>query len=467
MNEVEEKFIDESQIEPRKSLDLRPEKLNRTMWSLAFPAIIENLMGMLVYLADAFIVGWLKDANALAGTMLAGTLFMVTMAPFQGIAVATTSLVARNWGAKEYDKAQRYGNQALCFGLFFGLGLMFVGFLLSDSLFHWFGASEPVIKLGGTYLRIVIITIPLEMLMFIASGIMRGSGDTKSPMYITVTMNVINILLCIILAFGFNLGLIGVAYGSMIAQALGGLFALFMLERGWSHIKLPVRNFFCWNKQLLKELITLAYPVAIERFIGSGAHLIFMKIIAMLGTIAIAAHFIAVRLESLAFMPAFGINVAVMTIVGQSLGARKTDIAELSVRRAMLWTTGFMLGLGIIFVSFAHSIVVLFGATPEVIRLAGLALQISALELPFLSYTMILSGCLRGAGDTKSPLYNMIVCVLLFRFGVVYLFAITFGWGLAGVWLATAIDWFGRTVGLWYVFKRGKWKLIPVSHPTN
>ena len=344
---------------------------------------------------------------------------------------------------------------------------MVIGILLSNKLFHWFGASEPVINLGGKYLRIVMLTIPLEMLMFIANGIMRGSGDTKSPMYITVVMNIINIILCIILAFGYKMGLIGVAYGSMVAQALGGIFALLMLESGWSHIKLPIRNFFCWNKQLIKELIALAYPVALERFIGSGAHLIFMKILAMLGTIAIAGHFIAVRLESLAFMPAFGINVAVMTIVGQSLGARKPEIAELTVKRAMMWTTFFMLGLGLIFVSFAKYIVVLFGATPEVIHLAGIALQISALELPFLSYAMILSGCLRGAGDTRSPLYNMLVCVLLFRFGVVYLFAITFGWGLAGVWLATAVDWLGRTLCLWYIFKRGKWKQIHLKQQTG
>lgn len=321
------------------------------------------------------------------------------------------------------------------------------------------GASESVIKLGGTYFRIVILTIPLEMVMFIANGTMRGSGDTKSPMHITITMNIINLVLCLVLAFGFKMGLIGVAYGSLIAQALGGIFALLMLESGRSHIQLPIRNFFCWNKKLVSELFQLAYPVSIERILASGANLIFMKILTMLGTVAVAAHFIAVRIESLAFMPAFGINVAVMTIVGQSLGAKKPDIGELAVKRAMKWTTFFMLGLGVIFVAFARYMVILFGATPEVIHLAGIAAQISALELPFISYAMILSGCLRGAGDTKSPLYNMLVCVVLFRFGVVYLFAITFHWGLAGVWLATATDWMGRTLGLWYVFKRGKWKL--------
>lgn len=463
MNEVKEKNSDKGQVETHKQLDLRPEKINHTIWSLAYPAIIENLMGMLVYLSDGFVVGWLRNADALAGTLLAGTLFMVIMSPFQGLSVATTSFVARNWGAKEYDRAKSYGKQSLCLGLLFGICVMVIGFLLSSKLFHWIGASESVIRLGGTYFRIVIITIPLEMLMFIANGIMRGSGDTKSPMYITLTMNAINLVLCLVLAFGFKMGLIGVAYGSLVAQALGGIFALLMLESGWSNVKLPIKHFFCWNKQLVVELVNLGYPVAIERVLASGANLIFMRILTMLGTVAVAAHFIAVRIESLAFMPAFGINVAVMTIVGQSLGAKKPDIGELAVKRAMKWTTFFMLGLGAIFVAFARHIVVIFGATPEVIHLAGIAAQISALELPFIAYAMTLSGSLRGAGDTKSPLYNMLVCVVLFRFGVVYLFAIVFHWGLAGVWLATATDWMGRTLGLWFVFKRGKWKQIHVK----
>ncbi|MFB3897550.1 MAG: MATE family efflux transporter [bacterium] len=462
MNEIDEKEESQDQIKPAKHLDLRPEKINKTLWTLAYPAIIENLMGMLVYLSDAFVVGWLKDADALAGTMIAGTIFMVIMSPFQGLSVAATSFVARNWGAKEYDRAKWYGKQSLCLGLYFGVLVMVIGFLLSSKMFHWMGASNEVIRLGGTYFRIVIITVPLEMLMFIANGIMRGAGDTKSPMYITLTMNIINVILCLVLAFGFKMGLVGVAYGSLVAQALGGIFAFLMLESGRSHLKLPIKHFFCWNKQLVSELFQLAYPVSIERLLASGANLIFMKILTMLGTIALAAHFVAVRIESLAFMPAFGINVAVMTIVGQSLGAKKPEIAELAVKRSMKWTTFFMLGLGAIFIAFGRYMVVIFGATPDVIRMAGIAVQIAALELPFIAYAMTLSGSLRGAGDTKSPLYNMLVCIPIFRFGVVYLFAITFHWGLAGVWLATATDWMGRTAGLWYVFRKGKWKLMHV-----
>jgi len=150
----------------------------------------------------------------------------------------------------------------------------------------------------------------------------------------------------------------------------------------------------------------------------------------------------------------------VSTIVGQSLGARLPHIAEMAVRRTLFWASIFTLSLGLIFIIFARYIVIIFGATPDVLHLAGIAIQISALELPFLAFVMILSGCLRGAGDTRSPLYVMLICIPVFRFGVLYLFVMVFGWGLGGVWLATALDWAARFIGLWWIFKRGVWKRI-------
>jgi putative MATE family efflux protein len=284
------------------------------------------------------------------------------------------------------------------------------------------------------------------------------------PMLITATMNVINVLVSVALAFGWGpiprMGMSGVALGTVVARSIGAVLSLAVLVSVRRGIGLVAGNILNLQGKAFSRLWHLGYPAMLDRTLHSVSSLIFIRIVAMLGTTALAAHNIALHVESVAFMPAVGVGAAVAAIVGQSIGARMSHIAELTVKRSLLCSSVFMAALGTIFVVFAPWGVHAFGATPGVLRLAGIALQISALELPFLAFSIILSASLRGAGDTRSPLYVTAVCLVVFRLGGVYLIAIIFGLGLPGVWLATALDWACRSLGLWLFFRRGVWKLL-------
>lgn len=445
-------------------LDLREEALDRTIISLSLPSIIENLMVTAVFFSDALIVGWLRDENALAATVLAGTIMFLVSSPFFAMAIAAASLVSRSWGEHDFGLARKYTGQSLALAFLFSIGTVALALPLADEMIGWMGGAEEVLRLGLIYLRIVLISSLLGLPMFVANSIIRGTGDAKTPMVISLAVNVINIIVSIVLAFGYGpfpvMGVAGVACGTLVARTLGGFCSLGVLAGGGTRLRLPVREFVYWNRTLASRVTRLAFPAMLERFLRSGSQVIFMMIVAVLGTTALAAHNIAGNVESIAFMPALGISSAVSTIVGQAIGARRSHIAEMAVRRTLYGTGLIMIGIGLVFVLFARQGVVVFGATPEVLRLAGIALQISALELPFLAFTMTLAGALRGAGDTKSPVYVMVITIIVFRFGACYLLAIVLGLGLAGVWLATALDWAGRSVGLWWVFKRGVWKVI-------
>ncbi len=463
-----------SSLDSRAYLDLRAESLGKTLFKLAYPAVLENILYMAVYIFDAAIVGWLKDESALAGTMLASSIFMVIGTPFQAISVAVNSLVARSWGAGDKERARLYSRQVLAMGWIFAFIMMGLGYFLAPYLLSWMGGKPEVVRAGTLYFRIVILSLPLQVPLFMSSGILRGTGDTRTPMMITLIMNIFNILLCWLLAFGAGpipaMGLAGVGWGAALAQGLGGMIAFFVLSKGLSTIRIPWKECLAWSNSIIKPIWSLAYPVMIERFFTTGAGLVFMYIIAKLGTTALAAHNVALRIESIAFMPPWGLSVAVATLVGQSLGANRPEIAELTVKKSLLWISYLMAAMAVFFLIFSRQMVIVFGATPEVRWMAGTVLQIAALEMPFIAFFAVLAGCLRGAGDTKSPLYVMTICLLVFRFGVVYLFAITFGWGLPGVWFATALDWMGRSGGLWYIFKQGRWKqvhqkLAPHSSP--
>ena len=462
-----EKFEQEPSVEDisaPKRIDLREEMLNRTLLALAIPAILDHLLHSLVHVSDTLIAGWLHNEVILAAALLGGVISFLSSAPFFALTVAANSLVSRCCGAEKFEKARRYAGQCLSFAFMLAALIVVTGILLAGRLMDWIGAAPDVAPLAAQYLRILLVAALLGSPMWVANAIIRATGDTKTPMKISALTNLINIPLSIVLAFGLGpvpqLGLMGVAWGTVFSRSLGGVVALGVLLNHPRGLKVPFRLFWTWDRSLAADIWRLGAPTLLERIIWNGSYGVFTSIVAKLGTVSLAANNIALHVESLAFMPAFGAAHAVAAYVGQAVGANCSHVADLAVRRALKSTCFLMACLGMLFVLFGKQIAALFGATPEVVGLAGVALQISALEHPLMASGLILSSTLQGAGDTRSPLYVMTACILLFRFGVVYLFAITFGWGLPGVWLATAIDWAGRSIGLWGVFRVGKWRTI-------
>ena len=191
--------------------------------------------------------------------------------------------------------------------------------------------------------------------------------------------------------------------------------------------------------------------------------MLFTRILSSLGTVAVAAHQIALRVESLAFMPGFGMATAAAALVGQALGARQQAIAERGIQRTLMMGGLTMAVLAFSFAAFAPSIVGLFGVQDvEMAALAATAIRVSSLEVFGLCTLMILGGCLRGAGDTRTPMVVTAVGTFFFRVPITYLFAITLGGGLRGLWLATAVDWSMRALVMFALYRRGRWKTVQV-----
>ncbi len=448
----------------REPLDLRERTLSRTLFRLAGPAILENLMFSIVFFADSLIVGWLHSEASLAAAALAGVSMYLANAPFYALAIATSSLVARSWGERAFDTARRYTGLSLLMAAGLSLLILCAAWPASRGIFALLGAAAEVRELGAPYLRIVLLSGLGGLPMIVMNGAIRASGNTRTPMLLTILMNVINVVTSLVLAFGLGpfpaLGLYGVAWGTVLARNAGGLLSLAVLLSSRVGLGMHLRDFGLCHAEYLVRIWRLAMPAMVDRLLHTGAHVAFMRIVALLGTVALAAHNIALHVESLAFMPVVGISTAAVALVGQAIGAGRPNIAEKAVRLSVLWSGLLMLTMGAAFVTLAPTGVRVFGATPDVIRLSGLALQIAALELPFLSFAIVYSSALRGAGDTRSPLWVNVFCLVFFRLAGVYLLGVHLGWGLPGVWLATAIDWAARAAGLWLFFRRGAWKGI-------
>jgi putative MATE family efflux protein len=286
-------------------------------------------------------------------------------------------------------------------------------------------------------------------------------------MYITALMNVLNVLSAFLLIFGWGpvprLELQGAALSTSLARTVGGLVALGVLFSPRSPVRLRLAHVLRWDGRLLWRIMRIALPNVAETIISRLGFILFTRILASLGTVALAAHQVALRIESLAFMPGWGLATAAAAVVGQALGAQEVDVAEMSIRRTLVIGNAIMVMLAVIFVSFGSAIVRIFGLRdPELVRGAVALIRISSLELIGLCSVMILGGCMRGAGDTRTPMIVTLVGTVLFRVPITYLFVLVLDGGLSGVWLATAVDWSMRALILCVLYLRGRWKTVTV-----
>ncbi len=442
------------------------EALTRTVVTLALPAVVENLLVTAVFFVDTLLIGWLHDDVALAAVGLGSMAMFIANGFFEALAVSATALVARAWGEGAAAQAERVAAQALGLTFVLAAGATALSLPLVDDFLALLGAGPAVVQAGAHYLRLVLSTSVLSFPLMVANGILRGAGDTRTPMWLTLVMNLWNAAAAWVLIFGWGtipaLGLAGSGLATASARALGGMLAMGVLFSGKWRVRVRPSALLRWDRALLWRLVRLALPNLGETAISRLGYTLFMSIVTGLGTATLAAHQVALRVESLSFMPGWGLSVAAATLAGQSLGAGDPDRAEASVRRTLLLALGLAGAIGAVFLLFGRSIVTIFGSTPQVLDLAGVAVRISAAELPFLSAQMVLAGGLRGAGDTRTPMWVTLFGTAFLRVAVVYLLAVVLGWGLAGVWWGTAADWAGRAALIWVLFRRGKWKKVKV-----
>lgn len=460
--------IEKNEIEqpeyPHRVLDLQPSTLNRTIMVLAAPAVFENLLFSLVSFVDIIIVGWLRNESYLAAVALASLAVFWGQTPIQAAAIGCNSIVSRCWGERNFEEARRVAGHSLLLTFLVVLLLLIIGLIWADSIIRLLGAAPEVIKPGTAFLRIILLSSILGMPLMVSNAVIRAKGDTASPMVITIIMNVLNVVFCISLAFGIGpfpeMGLFGVAWGTVIARMIGGMLSLGLLFSHKKGISIRIRHFMSFRKVVARRIWHVTYPVLAERVLNTTSYAFFIWMIARLGTTVLAAHQIALNIESLVFMPAFGIGMAVSSIIGQAVGAQKYEIGELTVRRTFIFSGSLMLVMSVLFVFFAPHVVMIFKATPDVLVLAEKAVRISALELPLFAVYFVFLGALRGSGDTRSMMYVIVFCITFVRLPATWLLAFVCDMGIAGVWFATAIDWGTRVLGLWWVFRQGVWKTI-------
>jgi len=431
---------------------------------LALPAVGEQLLNMAVGLVDTFLVGHLGAASITA-VSISNQVVMLAHVLMSAVATGSTALIARAVGGEDVRTASRTANQSILIGAVIGFFVTAVTVPLAPQAVRLMGAVDDALPLGATYLGIVSCTFLLSTWMFMGLACLRGAGDTMSTMRIMMLVNAINIAVAATLIYGPfglpKLGVAGSAIGAATARGVGGLVVLAMLARGRAGLRISLKAMRP-DLQTIVRILRVGVPTGVEQMLFRLADMSYFRVVASLGTVACAAHAVALNAQSLSFSPGFGFAIAATTLVGQGLGAGDAKRAE-SDGYLVFRIAGVLMGImAVVFFLFSRQIMGFFTGEREVIALGAGPMRLVALAPPALAAPMVFTGALRGAGDTRFPMFSNGVGVFLVRFGLALFFVEVLGLGLMGAWYALGLDWGLRGLFNYLRFRSGVWKKIQV-----
>jgi len=446
------------------------------MLGLALPVLAEESLTMLVGYTDWWLVArFLPGAEYKAAMGLMAYLLWLIPSLFAAVAIGATALVSRSVGAGESEQASRYANQAVLIGWMMTAVAMAVVWAGGRHLVGVMQLQGPAAELALRYLWIVTPAIPAIMVEQVGVACLRGAGDTVSGFVAKSLVNVVNVIVSTLLVLGPGfvprLGWEGIAIGTAGGHLLGGLIVLGLLLRGRAGVRLQSR----WlrpNGEMIRRLWRIGMPSGIDVLAVLGCHFTYLAIINSLGVEAAAAHGLGVQIEALAYLPCQAFYVAAATMTGQFLGAGDRRRAAYSARMTCSVAVLMLTGTALIFFFGGDALAAFFTGDPQdpTALEAGKLLRIVAFSTPPLAVLMVLTGALRGAGDTRWPLMITflgligirlpLACFLAWQtFDVPWLDLTVAGRGLgvAGAWWAMVTDVSLRSGLILFRFRSGGW----------
>ncbi|GIP35730.1 MATE family efflux transporter [Paenibacillus sp. J2TS4] len=440
-----------------------PKAVRKRILQLAGPSLVEMLLLNLVQMLNMIMVGRV-GAEAVAAVGLTNQPFFLLLAIFMTLNVGTTVIVARSIGSGEVEEANRAAGQAFLLNIVISVIVILFSFLYAEEMLVLMGASPEVLVEGVAYAKIIFLSIGFTTVSMSLSAILRGAGNTKTPMKINVLSNALVVIIGFPLIYGLfgfpRLGVVGAAVSTMIANFTAMTWVVYVLFSGQSTVRLTLKSIFRFDSELIRRILKIGLPAAGEQFAMRGGQLIFSKVVAGLGTLTFAANQIAFSILGLTFMPGMAFSLVATTMVGQSLGAGKPELAEKfgwEIRKLGVIVAA---SLGVGFILFAPYIMMPYTNDPEIIRQGSIALRVVGFVQVSQATQFILAGALRGAGDTKFPLYSTFIGVWGFRVILSLIFVLWFEWGILGAWLGIAADQIIRSFLIYRRYKSGKWKSI-------
>ncbi len=438
--------------------------VRKEILKLAWPVVAEQLLATMANMVDAALVGRLGAiSTAAVGLTQMPHWFMVGL--FMGLGVGVNALVARFHGAGEEHRLEATTRAGFWLGLVTALLMGSLVFLFAPQILTLVGAEPEVLPIGVPFLRLMVPGMIGIFWSTVMGAALRATGDTRTPMLINLGANVLNAIMAYSLIYGHfgapALGVNGAGIATSTTRLLAALAFLLVLLRREQGARLDWRRLFSIDLSLLWRILKVGAVSSSERMFSTIVYIGYARMVNTLGTVAVAAQYIAVQAENVSWMLASGFSMAAAAMVGQRLGAGRTEAAESVIKEA---TRMAMIALGVLtvlFIAVPRPYIALFTSDGSVLEMAAAALRVGGLSEVPTALVLVLNGALSGAGDTK-PLFLVTLAGGIVRLAMTAVLVMWMGLGLEAAWFAAFVDWVVRAFVIWWRFRSGVWKSIKV-----
>ena len=428
---------------------------------ISLPAIMSQISTIVMEYADASMVGRLGAHDSASIGLVSSSTWLIG-GLLNAASLGFSVQLAHRIGAKDNKEARNIMKIGLFSTLLFSFIMLILALSVAKPLPIWLGGNKAIVHNASVYFMIFACQLPFQQLNNVAGGMLQASGNMKTPSLLNILMCLLNILFNLLLIFpsgtvgslpGWNLGVAGAALGTAFSQAIISLIMLYWLLRRSEMLKLRKGEKMRFSKGYFISAFRIALPVALEQIAQDGAQIVSTRIVAPLGTKAIAANSFSVTAESLCYMPGYGIGVAATTMIGQSIGAKRKDLTYRLGWLVTILGMAVMSITGVLMYLFAPFMLATLTPDPSIQQLGVRVLRIEAFAEPLFAASIVATGVLRGTGNTMVPSLFTLISMWLVRLPLAALLSPRVG--LVGVWSALAIELSVRGIlFLWRLSKR-------------
>jgi putative MATE family efflux protein len=447
-----------------ETYDFTQGSIRKAIALLAIPMILELGLESVFAVVDMLVVAKLGEA-AIQTVGLTESVITLVYSIAIGLSTAATVLVARRVGEKNFTEASKAGAQVFYPSIISTILLSLPLTIFAPEILHVMGATPATVSVGTPFTRIMFGTSGVITLLFVINGVFRGAGNAAIAMKSLWLASGINIILCPLFVHGLQWGLTGAALATVVGRSTGVIYQIWCLKKGSDILKIK-KEYIQFNKDLVKQIINIAWPATLQYLIASGSWIVLAIVVARTATAgdetASAGYQIAIRNIVFFILPAWGLSNAAATLVGQNLGAQKPERAERSVLLCTRYNVIFMGLVTILFVFFNEQIIRLFTSDDAIVKIGAKALFYIGFGYVFYGIGMVMMQALNGSGDTKTPTWINFFGFWLIQVPLAIFLAYNINLKHEGVFMAIPISETIIALSSFYYFKLGKWKTVKV-----
>lgn len=435
--------------------DFTSGKESRLIFNFALPMLIGNVFQQLYQVTDSAIVGRFIGTEALSAVGNSMPVIFLLIALMIGIGIGFTVIISQYFGAKNFTGIKRATDTMFVVMFFASIILSMVGIILSESILNMVGISSVALPLAKKYMIIFLSGLVFLFGFQGISAVLRGIGDSVTPLYFLIISNIVNIILSFLFVAVLHWGIGGAAWATVIAQGMTFVAGLYYLNKSHPIIKFSLsdRQF---DRKIFSRSIQIGLPTGIQQTFVAAGMMALYGIVNRFGDQAAAAYRAAGNIDSLAILPAMNFAAALSSFVGQNIGANRLDRVTRGFRVTLMMSSVTCIILSVIIIIFGRSMMRIFSTDPEVIRLGREYLVIVTTFYLSFNAMFTVNGFLRGAGDTFIPMIITLFSLWIVRIPAAFILSRYFD--ETGIWWAIPIGWvFGTVLSLAYL-STGRWK---------